>query len=441
MLEGHGREAIDAELYVSRTLGWFTSTYPQALADAKEWDALVCATKEQLRAVPDKGVGFNTLRLHHPRGWALPEPLIVFNNLGVSHQGEAAQPWQPLPMAPGAPTSPDNLPRELVSLHGGVFDGRLTLRQVGALNQQASDVLMVRLADNLTALVDHCCTVKAPRHTPSDFPGLGLSQAALDRVLSGREVETLLPMTSLQHSMFHHRALLARDHAYHLQTEFDYHQPLDVAVYRQACQGQIARWPAFRSELVLADWVALQRILKHVELPFHYEGLSEVENAGALVQAYREQELARPIPLEQALLLRLACFKLAPDHHKVIFSAHHGVLDGWSGPVLQGSLNRGYYQALMNGLLPQREPNAAWLEFGRHIASQTRSADAYWQGRGDLLATPNDIGCLFGVTLDAGSSGRHTQQRPAVCATALLAEVATLLALFHRALRLREGKV
>ncbi|WP_429034858.1 amonabactin biosynthesis non-ribosomal peptide synthetase AmoG [Aeromonas veronii] len=438
MLEGHGREAIDAELDVSRTLGWFTSTYPLALADAGAWDALVCATKEQLRAVPDNGVGFNALRLHHPRGAELPKALIVFNYLGVSHQGEAAQPWQPLPMVPGAPTSPDNLPRELVSLHGGVFDGRLTLRQVGALHQQASDALMVRLADNLAALVDHCCTVKVPRHTPSDFPGLGLSQAALDRVLSGREVETLLPMTSLQQSMFHHRALLPRDHAYHLQTEFDYHQPLDVAVYRQAWQGQIALWPALRSELVLADGVALQRILKLAELPFHYEDLSEVGNAEARVQAYRQQDLARPIPLEQAPLLRLTCFKVAPDHHKVIFSAHHSVLDGWSGPVLLGSLHRGY-QALMNGLLPQAEPDTTWLEFGRHIASQARSADAYWQGRGELLATPNDLACLFGVTLDASSSGRHTQQRPAVCATALLAEVATLLASRARELGVTAG--
>ncbi len=427
MLEGHGREAIDAELDVSRTLGWFTSTYPLALADAGAWDALVCATKEQLRAVPDKGVGFNALRLHHPRGWALPEALVVFNYLGVSHQSVASQAWQPLPLAPGAPSSPDNLPRELVSLHGGVYNGRLTLRQVGALNQLASDALMARLADNLTALVEHCCNLKAPRHTPSDFPGLGLSQAALDRVLSGREVETLLPMTSLQQSMFHHRALLPRDHAYHLQTEIDYHQPLDVAVYRQAWQGQIARWPALRSELVLADGVALQRILKRAELPFNYEDLSEVENAEARVQAYREQDLARPIPLEQAPLLRLACFKLAPDHHKVIFSAHHGVLDGWSGPVLLGSLHRGY-QALMNGLLPQGEPDTAWLEFGRHIASQARSAETYWQGREELLTKPNDLACLFGVTLDARASGRHTQQRPAVCATALPAEVATLLA-------------
>lgn len=443
MLEGHGREAIDAELDVSRTLGWFTSTYPLALADEPEWDALVCATKERLRAVPDKGVGFNALRLHHPRGQELPQALIVFNYLGVSHQGSettgtATQPWQPLPMAPGAPSSPENLPRELVSLHGGVYDGRLTLRQVGALNQLASDALMARLAANIEALVVHCCAQKAPRHTPSDFPGLGLSQGALDRVLSGREVETLLPMTSLQQSMFHHRALVPRDHAYHLQTEIDYHQPLDVAVYRQAWQGQIARWPALRSELVLADGVALQRILQRAELPFHYQDLVGDAQAEAHVAAYRQQDLARPIPLEQAPLLRVACFKLAPDHHKVVFSAHHGVLDGWSGPVLLGSLHS-HYQQLMKGQLPQRDPDTAWLEFGRHIASQARTAEAYWQGRGALLARPNDLSCLFGVALEPQLTQRYTQHKPAVCGQTLAPHMSTQLEARARELGVTPG--
>ncbi|HGY0993595.1 TPA: amonabactin biosynthesis non-ribosomal peptide synthetase AmoG [Aeromonas salmonicida subsp. pectinolytica] len=434
MLEGHGREAIDAELDVSRTLGWFTSTYPLALADEPEWDALVCATKERLRAVPDKGVGFNALRLHHPRGWELPEALIVFNYLGVSHQGAAGQPWQPLPMAPGAPSSPDNLPRELISLHGGVYDGCLTLRQVGALNQQGSDALMVRLAANLRALVDHCCGVSAPRHTPSDFPGLGLSQAALDQVLSGREVETLLPMTSLQQSMLYHRELAPRDTAYHLQTEMAYRQPLDLAVYRQAWQAQIARWPALRSELVLADGVALQRILRHAELPFHYQDLVGDEQAEARIAAYRQQDLARPIPLEQAPLLRVACFKLAPDHHKVIFSAHHGVLDGWSGPVLLGALHR-CYQALMNGLLPQAEADGAWLEFGRHIASQARASEAYWQGRAELLARPNDLSRLFGVALEP----QLTQHKPAVCGQTLEQHVSAQLEARARELGVTTG--
>ncbi|WP_429169581.1 amonabactin biosynthesis non-ribosomal peptide synthetase AmoG [Aeromonas rivipollensis] len=438
MLEGHGREAIDAELDVSRTLGWFTSTYPLALADEPEWDALVCATKERLRAVPDKGVGFNALRLHHPRGQELPQALIVFNYLGVSHQGVASQAWQPLPMAPGSPSSPDNLPRELVSLHGGVYDGRLTLRQVGALNQLASDALMTRLAANIEALVVHCCAQKAPRHTPSDFPGLGLSQAALDQVLSGREVETLLPMTSLQQSMLHHRALAPRDTAYHLQTEIDYHQPLDLAVYRQAWQGQIARWPALRSELVLADGVALQRILQRAELPFHYQDLVGDAQAEAHIAAYRQQDLARPIPLEQAPLLRVACFKLAPDHHKVVFSAHHGVLDGWSGPVLLGSLHS-HYQQLMKGQLPQAEPDTAWLEFGRHIASQARTAEAYWQGRAELLAKPNDLSCLFGVALEPQLTQRYTQHKPAVCGQPLAPHMSARLEARARELGVTPG--
>ncbi|UNP90408.1 amonabactin biosynthesis non-ribosomal peptide synthetase AmoG [Aeromonas encheleia] len=443
MLEGHGREAIDPELDVSRTLGWFTSTYPLALADEQEWDALVCTTKERLRAVPDKGVGFNALRLHHPRGWELPEALIVFNYLGVSHQGSrakgaAGQPWQPLPMAPGAPSSPDNLPRELVSLHGGVYDGCLTLRQVGALNQSASDALMARLADNLTALVEHCCAVKVPRHTPSDFPGLGLSQGALDRVLSGREVETLLPMTSLQQSMFHHRALAPRDTAYHLQTEIDYHQPLDVTVYRQAWQGQIARWPVLRSELVLADGVALQRILQSAELPFHYQDLVGDAQAEVHIAAYRQQDLARPIALDAAPLLRVACFKLAPDHHKVVFSAHHSVLDGWSGPVLLGALHRDY-QALMNGQLPQAESDTAWLEFGRHIASQARTAEAYWQGRGALLARPNDLSALFGVALEPQLTQRYTQHKPAVCGQPLAPHMSAQLEARARELGVTPG--
>ncbi|WP_349921964.1 amino acid adenylation domain-containing protein [Aeromonas veronii] len=430
MLEGHGREVIDAQLDVSRTLGWFTSTYPLALADRTSWSDLVCDTKERLRAVPDKGVGFNALRLHHPGGDELPHSAIVFNYLGVSHRGTPA-PWQPLPVAPGQPSVPENLPRELISLHGGVYGGCLTLRQVGALNQGASDALMAALAANIETLVNACCAQAKPRRTPSDFPGLALTQAALDEVLdeaeAGGEVETLLPMTSLQQSMLHHRALVPTDSAYHLQTEIDYLQEMDVAVYRAAWQAQLARWPVLRAALLLADGVALQRIMARAELPFHYEELSGDPQAEARVQAYRRQDLARPISLDQAPLLRIACFKLAPDHHKVILSAHHAVLDGWSGPVLLGSVHRGYQQSMTQArnqdTAPEVSPDTAWLAFGRHIASQSASSAAYWQGREDLLARSNDLSALFGVALESGLSGRLTQQRPALCGQPLAPEI------------------
>ena len=81
-LEGHGREqsAVDgADL--TRTVGWFTSMYPVALdLSAVDNDAAwhggdataaaVKAIKEQLRAVPHKGIGFGMLRHLDPESAA-----------------------------------------------------------------------------------------------------------------------------------------------------------------------------------------------------------------------------------------------------------------------------------------------------------------------------------------------------------------------------------
>nr|AEG64697.1 LpmC [Streptomyces viridochromogenes] len=97
-LEGHGRE----EEYVggadlARTVGWFTSLYPvrldpgsvdlaDAFAGGPAAGAVVKRVKEQLRAVPDKGMGYGLVRHLNPDtagGFAqLPEPRVAFNYLG-----------------------------------------------------------------------------------------------------------------------------------------------------------------------------------------------------------------------------------------------------------------------------------------------------------------------------------------------------------------------
>ncbi|AZQ32224.1 amino acid adenylation domain-containing protein [Streptomyces cyaneochromogenes] len=97
-LEGHGRE----EEYVggadlARTVGWFTSLYPvrldpgsvdlaDAFAGGPAAGAVVKRVKEQLRAVPDKGMGYGLVRHLNADtvgGFAqLPEPLVAFNYLG-----------------------------------------------------------------------------------------------------------------------------------------------------------------------------------------------------------------------------------------------------------------------------------------------------------------------------------------------------------------------
>ena len=63
-LEGHGREALFEGIDPSRTLGWFTTMFPVVLdaGENKGPGILLKDIKEQLRRVPNRGLGHGLLR-------------------------------------------------------------------------------------------------------------------------------------------------------------------------------------------------------------------------------------------------------------------------------------------------------------------------------------------------------------------------------------------
>ncbi|WP_106399737.1 non-ribosomal peptide synthetase [Actinocorallia populi] len=109
-LEGHGREEIVPGVDLSRTVGWFTTLYPVRLdPGTADWQEAVSggpaaglalkAVKEQLRRIPDNGIGYGLLR-HLNREAAeelgdLPRPQLAFNYLG--RFASSADDWSPAP--------------------------------------------------------------------------------------------------------------------------------------------------------------------------------------------------------------------------------------------------------------------------------------------------------------------------------------------------------
>jgi NRPS condensation-like uncharacterized protein len=63
-LEGHGREAIFEDVDLSRTVGWFTTIFPVLLNLGKvsEPGEVLKSIKEQLRRIPNNGIGYGLLR-------------------------------------------------------------------------------------------------------------------------------------------------------------------------------------------------------------------------------------------------------------------------------------------------------------------------------------------------------------------------------------------
>jgi non-ribosomal peptide synthase protein (TIGR01720 family) len=181
-LEGHGREELFEDLDLTRTVGWFTSLYPVLLelpgADPDPGEALT-AVKEQLRAVPGRGVGYGLLRYLRgdaevtARLRALPQAEVSFNYLGQLDQ--AVPEDAGLSMAretAGRTRSPRGARTHLLDVGARVLGGRLQATFAfgeGVHRRETIEALAQGFLAALRSIVAHCAAPDAGGYTPSDF--------------------------------------------------------------------------------------------------------------------------------------------------------------------------------------------------------------------------------------------------------------------------------
>ena len=82
-LEGHGRETLDSNLDLTKTIGWFTSVYPVylKLSEPSNLDKSIKEVKEQLRQIPEKGITYGIASSIKKQIPPIPTK-IAFNYLG-----------------------------------------------------------------------------------------------------------------------------------------------------------------------------------------------------------------------------------------------------------------------------------------------------------------------------------------------------------------------
>ncbi|WP_344591675.1 amino acid adenylation domain-containing protein, partial [Actinomadura vinacea] len=187
-LEGHGREDVGADIDLSRTVGWFTIVHPVVLGAAADGDlgAALRRTKERLRAVPRKGLGYTLLRHLTGETPLGPAPEIGFNYLGQTTQAtRSAGRYRPTGRRIGESEPADADRAHLLSINTQVAGGRLEMVWTygGQVHEEATiGRLARRYTEVLGDLIDHCLSAGVGGYTPSDFPLAGLDQDALDLI-------------------------------------------------------------------------------------------------------------------------------------------------------------------------------------------------------------------------------------------------------------------
>jgi amino acid adenylation domain-containing protein/non-ribosomal peptide synthase protein (TIGR01720 family) len=191
-VEGHGRQAWDRRMDLSRTVGWFTCVRPIRLAAGPvtgDPAAVVKRVKEQVREQPGDGIGYGMLRYLNPdTAPALavsPGPGIGFNYLGRFIGTDGG--WTMRDTGLGDPRR--ITPVHPIDVNAAVEEGPAGPELVTVWSCAAgtlTDAEAAELADAwdraLLAIVDRAAGSGAGGRIPSDLPLLAVSQDDIDEL-------------------------------------------------------------------------------------------------------------------------------------------------------------------------------------------------------------------------------------------------------------------
>lgn len=191
-LESHGRVVNDANLDLTRTIGWLTALYPVVLDLRSTTDpgASLKAVKEQLRQVPDHGLSYGVWRYGRSPSPMPPMPAaeIRFNYLGqIDRLPNNRFSLGFAPESPGILQHPRNQRSHVLVLNSVVVQQQLQIcwqysnrfHNRATIEQIAESFLI-----SLRKLIQHCLSAEAGGFTPSDVTAARLSQSQLDQFLT-----------------------------------------------------------------------------------------------------------------------------------------------------------------------------------------------------------------------------------------------------------------
>ena len=413
-LEHHGRDTPFDDIDLSRTVGWFTAIYPVCLRLDPATDLIesLDAIKRQMNRTPAHGLGHGLLRYLSPdpeirqKLAASPRAEISFNYLG-----QWDQVWrQPsLFRAAKGDAGPSRGAKQrrpyLFEIDGLVSENRLSLSWTycAKAHRRATVRALARaFLTSLERLIDQIPTASANLAASSN-DAAQLDPADLEKIVAlGGPVEDYYLLSPTQQGILFHTRSDPGSGLYIEQLNAMLHGPLEPMAFQRAWQAVVAHLPVLRTAFPRFDWeTPRQVVFQRVELPFQYldwRALSSSEQETEL-QAFLTADRAKGFRLDRPPLMRFALMRLEKERHRLVWSHHHVLLDGWCLPLILKHVFHGY-RAFVLGEKPKLAPSPPYRNYidWLHDRDHERAA-AFWRQALAGYATP--------VVIGSGLSARH----------------------------------
>ncbi|MEH2435909.1 MAG: amino acid adenylation domain-containing protein [Nostoc sp.] len=417
-LEAHGREDIIDSVDLSRTIGWFTTIFPVLLelgATTNPADALK-SVKEQLRAIPNKGIGYGLLRYLIQDAQiaaqlqTLPQAEISFNYLGQFDQLLNTSSWMQLASeSTGHSHGLQNNRAHLLDINSVIAGERLQIDWTYSPNihQHATiESLAQEFVKTLLGLIAHCSSPESGGYTPSDFSLVKLNQPEIDQLLASlvfknqsgktnsRNIEDIYPLSPTQQGMLFESLYAPDSGVYFQQLSLTLSGKLNVAAFEQAWQQVVAQHSILRTAFVWEQLAEpLQVVYRQVDVNLNshdWQQLSAQDQQQQLEFLLHSQR-KQGFQLSEPPLIHLSLIQLSADSYQFIWSSHHLLLDGWSMPLVFKDLLY-FYQAIYQGENLAVQPTQSYRNYIAWLQKQDLAqAEQFWREKLQGFTAPTPL--------------------------------------------------
>ncbi len=233
-----------------------------------------------------------------------------------------------------------------------------------------------------------------PGDARADRPLVRLTAAEAESVAAGGVVDDVYPLTPMQSGMLFD-ALMTGDTGLHLiQFDLVLDHVGEPELLSRAWQQAADRLPSLRTAVIWADVSnPVQVVRTEVTLPVTHHDWRELPEAERRERWHSlcAADRAAGMDLADAPLTRVAIIRLTDTSVRVLWSAHHIVMDGWSGAELLAEVAADYAR-LRDGEKPQSRPRVPFRDYLRWFDEHDRvAAEAHWRAVLGDFTTPTRV--------------------------------------------------
>ncbi len=407
-LEGHGREDIAKDVDVSNTIGWFTNLFPVVLSVEKNqsFGDLIKSTKEGIRRIPDKGMGYGALAYLHSSPEVREKVAavrwdILFNYLGQFDSITGVNTLLKIAKESTGDQMGENAAFDhKLEIDSNIIEGELkmtwsyamTIYDAATIEKIANDYIA-----NLTDIILHCKNKEAKDITPSDYrleKEIGYQE--FDAFLNERkEKKGVLPeavykLSPIQEGMLFHSLYDKDSSAYLEQLVVDFISGIDIDTVKSSWSYVLNNHSILRSAFFHKELsIPVQCVYKEIDVPlteldYTVYSISEQDEK---IASFLENDRQSGFSFDEVPLIRITLIKRSESSYKMIFTNHHILVDGWSMSIIFGEFLEAY-KSFTNGVSPIREEDK-YEDYIKYIASKdTYEEEDFWKGYMKGLESP-----------------------------------------------------